>query len=728
MDKKTEGHFRRALLAAASVLVGAGAAHAAPKAADPTTIQEVVVPAERRSESLQNVPIAITAATGEEMAKRGLSRLEDINRIAPAVSLSRIGIFMQPVIRGVTTNVTNFGENNIAIYLDGFYIPSSRGLNLELANLRQVEVLKGPQGTLFGRNATGGAILVQTLDPSLTERSGRVMGQIGNFSDKRAQLYFSTPISDTLAFNFAGSYHKSHSYLKDIGGFDPAPIKLYSARAKLLFQPTDKFTAIAALETSEVSDGRANAPTGVAHILSKLLFPTVPIATGVNQTSYSHQQINEVFENIASLKMTYDLGFAKLSSYSFRQLERSELDQEAADLTPAHLVDSYLHERWNTFTQEFNLTSAGEGPLQYVLGAYYFHAKQKSPYDSVVSVFGAPLTRSSFSNQATKAYAVYGDGTYKLGDNLFLTAGLRYSTEEKVATYFEGSGVSDGTYTVKSHSLTPRGVIRYAVDDRSNVYGSVSKGFKSGFVNANAPFSNVRPEKITAYEVGYKTAQRSFRFDAAAYYYDYTDLQVSTVFINPVTNVQNSLTTNAATAKIYGAEIQLTAQPLPALNVTAGLGYTHARYGRYTNATVNVLSAAGLNTTTCGTTLCTQDWSGLRMARSPDWTANLGVDYTIPLSFGDLVLAGNASYQSFFLPSRSDKGLNGTGYRYGQPATGQLSLQAAWNSPDHRWKLTVYGDNLFNTNVAYSKAGQSFGDTVSYNWPRTYGTKIEYNF
>jgi iron complex outermembrane receptor protein len=311
-----------------------------------------------------------------------------------------------------------------------------------------------------------------------------------------------------------------------------------------------------------------------------------------------------------------------------------------------------------------------------------------------------------------------------LGDNLFLTGGLRYSTERKNAIFYNAPAFAgDGPFTVKSHALTPRAVIRYAVDDRSNVYASVSKGFKSGFVNASAPFGAVRPEKITAYEVGYKTARRVFRFDVSAYYYDYKDLQVSTVFIGAL-GTQQSITTNAATAKIYGGEAQIMAQPLPALNITAGLGYTHARYGNYSQAVANATGLAAC----AGLPVCVQNWSGLRIARSPDWTANLGVDYTIPLSFGDLVLAGNASYQSFFLPSRTDKGLNGTGYRYGQPATGQLSLQASWNSPNKDWRLTAFGNNLTNTHVAYSKAGQSFGDTVSYDWPRTYGARIEYNF
>jgi len=738
MQQRTENNLRCLLLTAASALVWTSSAHAAgTPSRQPPVLEEVVVTAERRSEVLENVPIAITAATGAALEKRGLTRLEDINQLAPAVSLARIGIFLQPVIRGVTTNVATFGENNVAIYLDGFYIPSSRGLNVELANLKQVEILKGPQGTLFGRNATGGAFLLQTLDPSLTERSGHAQATIGNYSDKRAQLYFSTPITDTLAFNFAGSVHSSHSYLKDIGGFDPAPIRLYSLKAKLLFEPTDRLSLLASYMNSRVSDGRANSSTNVGRSLSLFQFPNVPIATASNTTSYNHPQISDVYQNMATLKATYDFGWAKIASYTSRLLERSALIQEAGDMSPVQFNESYSHERWNTFTQEVNLTSSAPGKLQYVLGAYYFDNKQRSPYDSFTRGLGATtFTRSQTADINTKAYAFYADATYQAAEPLFLTLGVRYSHEKKDQLLFNATNnfAGLGPFIQKWNSFTPRAVIRYNIAERTNVYASVSQGFKSGFINTTSPFSPVAPEKITAYEVGYKTAAGGIRFDAAAYYYDYKDLQVTTVLV--INNVFASLTNNAATAKIYGVDAQISATPMENLNVTAALGYTHARYGTYVNAVVNIPSATtGLNSSTCAnpspppaTTICVQDWSGRRIQRSPDWTATLSADYTIPVSFGELVLSGNASYQSFFLPSRTDRGLNGSGYRYGQPATAQLNLQGAWVAPGNRWRLTGYVNNVTNTRVKYSYSGSSFGDSKIYAWPRTYGAKIDVNF
>jgi len=168
-------------------------AAAAQDAPSGSSLEEIVVTAQRRAESLEDVPISVTVASGEQLENAGVSRLEDIAIVAPAVQLSRTGVYTQPAIRGVTTTLAGNYENNVGIYVDGYYLPFTRGLNVDLVNIDNVQVLKGPQGTLFGRNATGGAILIQTLDPSMTERTGRLNVAYRRFDDKQVQGYFSTP-------------------------------------------------------------------------------------------------------------------------------------------------------------------------------------------------------------------------------------------------------------------------------------------------------------------------------------------------------------------------------------------------------------------------------------------------------------------------------------------------------------------------------------------------------
>jgi len=719
---------RSALFAAASLAACAAAAQAQAQSASGPLVEEVVVTAQRRSEALQDVPISITAVSGQALEKAGVARLEDITRVSAGVQISRTGIFTQPAIRGVSTALAFFAENNVAIYVDGFYYPSARGLNMEMVNLSQVQVLKGPQGTLFGRNATGGAILIETLDPSLTKTSGRMVAGLGRYNDRLVQGYFTTPLTDTLAVNLAGSFHKNHGYIRDVAGFWTAPEEFHSLIGKVLYKPTDKLSITASVGTSLVSDPRPLATTATGHVQALVQFPTSYVEFRPNMTSLSHPVVNHTNQFTQSLKVRYDLGFASLNSYSFHQLEKSKLHYELNDASPLMISDSIGSERWKTFTQEVNLTSKGESRLQYVLGAFYYHSKQNSSYDSYGCSYPcAAYTRSNWTNFNNKSYAFYADATYQAVDNLYLTAGLRYSHDTKDVVNFPPPTFVAAPGHLSNHAITPRAVVRYELQKDTNVYASVSRGFKSGVFNVSSPFNAVKPEKITAYEVGFKTARGWYRFDTAAYYYDYKDMQVSS--LTAVNNQQVVITTNAASARIYGLDAQLNARPTEALNLRASLNYSHARYRKYLGAVVSIPAANGLNSSICSGAPCTQDWSGRRMLRAPDWSANMGGDYTLPVGEASVILSGNVAYQSFSIPTKSDFALGGgSGYRYGQPGYAIANFQAAWRSPDTRWTATAYVNNAFNKRYFIVNTGTSLSDYHVYGEPRMYGAKLEYSF
>jgi iron complex outermembrane receptor protein len=317
-----------------------------------------------------------------------------------------------------------------------------------------------------------------------------------------------------------------------------------------------------------------------------------------------------------------------------------------------------------------------------------------------------------------------------VAERLFLTGGLRYSHETKDIWRWEASGALAAVQDQAFKSTTPRLVLRYEIAEDTNVYASFSKGFKSGFINTQPPYSPVKPEKLDAYEVGFKTARGAFRFDAAAYYYDYKDLQVGAVIV--VNGVNSSVSANAATAEIYGAEAQFAGRLAENLNVNAGVAYTHARYKSFPNSLVSLPSpVTGLNSGTCAPPAgrqCTQDWSGQRLARAPDWTLQLGLDYAIPASFGEIALAGNGVYTTSMPVSRSDIGLNGTGYRYEQPDTFVLNLRAAWTLPNKQWTFTVFGNNVTDETTYAVLTGSAFGDYKVENDPATYGVRIDYRF
>ena len=368
----------RYLLSCCSILTGMSASFgaAAQDASTGSTLEEVVVTAQRRAEALQNVPISITVASGEQLENAGVTRLENISLIVPAVQLSRIGVYTQPAIRGVTTTLAGNYENNVAVYVDGYYLPFTRGLNLDLVNIDQVQVLKGPQGTLFGRNATGGAILIQTLDPSLTERSGRVNATYRRYDDMQVQGYFSTPITDTLAWNVAGNYREVDGYIEDVSGFDTAPIENYNVSTKLKWQPTDKLTISGKLETVSISDGRALATTYEGRSWFWLESRARTSRPRDNRTSVNFPVTNETDQNTAAATIEYDFGWGRLNSVTAYQEEENSLLYDL-DGTAVHYFEQRTHDDNDAFSQDLNLTSDGDGPLQYVIGAYYFSAKQR---------------------------------------------------------------------------------------------------------------------------------------------------------------------------------------------------------------------------------------------------------------------------------------------------------------------------------------------------------------
>ena len=285
-------------------------------------------------------------------------------------------------------------------------------------------------------------------------------------------------------------------------------------------------------------------------------------------------------------------------------------------------------------------------------------------------------------------------------------------------------------------SATPRAVLRYEIAPRTSIYASYSKGFRSGVFNPTVVASPalvlpIKPEKLTAYEIGFKTASSTFRFDAAAYYYDFRDLQVGITVpspVNPGSVVQ--LISNANKAESYGVEAQATYTPNDDLSVRAGAAYTHARYTDFKNATGN-----GLNVTTQrNISGQVQDWSGQQMARAPSFTANLGINYEMDMAGGRLALSGNASYTaSFVVANPSLFGPLGPAglankQRYRQKAYAIANAQINWTDPSDHVTIGVYADNITNTRYNFILSGGLFGDFSQGNEPVSYGARLGFKF
>jgi iron complex outermembrane recepter protein len=687
-------------------------------------LAEVLVTAQKRSEKLEDVPISITVVDAARLESAGAVGFQNLDQVAVGTHVSRVGIYFQPSIRGISTQVVGVGqENNVAVYVDGFYQPSQVGINTDFNNIKSIQILKGPQGTLFGRNATGGAILIDTLDPSFTA-TGKLSASYGRFNETNLQGYFSNGLSDTVAFDVAGYYKRSDGYIKDIAGYDTNPTDDRSVRSKILFTPGDEFRLTATLEYQRMSDAAALASTYFDRQLATFLVPGLPLATQPDRTSLNFGPRSVTSTDTAAIKSEYDFSSATVSSYTRYSHEGGAIDFDL-DGSTLRLFEQQLDTRQDTFTQEINLGSSHGGVLDWVTGAFLY-ANSAQYYNNKVLLDATRNLYSSPSNSEmwSRAAALYGDATYHLPHGFSLTGGLRYSWEKRTFLFAQPVDIPLVDHVHKSwDSLTPRAVLQYELAPDSNVYTSFSKGFKSGTFNTTSPDPTpVSPEKVTAYEIGYKVARGGVRFDTAAYYYDYTDLQVSALTILN-NNQEAAHLTNAAAAEIYGIEAQLTASPLERLDLSVSAAYNHARYTNYQNASISpALSGVPLN----GASPVPQDWSGLRIIGAPDVTANLGVKYAEPTTMGRVILDGNLYYSSAFAPNYDDQ-LNGS-YRYQQGAYVMVNLSATLALPGDHWRLSVWGRNVTDAKVKINFGGNPFGDLAVYSEPAVYGVRAEYSF
>ena len=737
----------RALLCGCALvaLAAPGAAYAQAAASSSSNVQEVVVTAQRRQELLENVPMAITAISGDVAEKAGIVSMRDISQVAPGVRFESAGVYSQAAIRGVSSLSGGDGyENNVAIYIDGFYMPGLVSINTDLGNIAGIEVLKGPQGALWGRNATGGAILVTTKRPSSTLTGAFEVGY-GRFDDKMAKAYVAGPITDWLRFSVAGYARKGDGYIKrlDAAGNrigNMVPVEQYSARVKLEADVTKDFRATLGLNYSETDDGRGLLFTYRDHEAPSI-GPKPPRADGLYEASgdFPHKVQGIVRE--ATVKLEYDTPIGMLTSYTgFTYMpHRYVFEFDGSWATSSSDTDRAKIEQAFQQTIDYNIDVFDRWNI--VVGAQYFKDRWKQ-INGRAFRFGQ-VTQVANHSIFTEAVAAYGDATFKATDKLSLNFGARYTDEKKGFWWkiVNGAGVDlqqPGSIGDKAHNLSLKGSVRYEIAERTNVYASYSEGYRSGGFNTSPPptlnlwpLFFFKPEKIKAYEVGLKGASPRMRYDLAAFYYDYSNLQVSTTVPNPLlAGGFLNVVRNAQKAEIYGLDASVQYEVIENLNVRASASWLHARYKKAPGVNGNGFDArTGLNVSQV------QDWSGQQMARAPDFSATLGADYTIDdVLGGSLLFSGNLFYSSSLVvrePSLfgplAPAALRNK-QRYRQDGYHVLNAQVRWTDPTDRYTVTVWGTNLTNQEYRISYGGSSFGDHAVYAEPISYGVRLGYSF
>ena len=595
--------------------------------------EAVVVTAQRRAERSVDVPITVSTLTQDQLTTANVNQLSDTARITPALRFDNQGASMQPTIRGVGTAVTTSGGGpNVGIYVDGFFQANSYTSDFQLMNVENIQVLKGPQGTLFGRNTTGGAILVTTADPSFTPTAS-MSASYGSYNAVKLQGYASGGLSDNVAMDIEALYRSGDGYQTNVLNGDDTigAYENWSVRTGLQIDLSDSVSALFRYIHSEtddptslmvnafVDDGGTDffqfvSPAGQAVYgasssaglpLVYFYAPAGTYATEPGQVTMNDRVSFTTTSDVIQATLEFDLGFADLTSYT-QYREDDAPDYADLDATALQFFNIFIGVDDESVSQEFLLSSKPGLRWQWTAGLNYFQVRDT--WDIGASFGGGAFLPFGGSSTTTKSWAAFVDATYSITDNLFLTLGGRYSDDTVTDAYFETNFTTafyegpDGSIVpvnsvdptspiyvapgsriavadLNNDSFTPRVVLRYEPTDYSSVYASFTQGYKAGILNVGGQSQKpVEPEEIDAYEVGYKYDSGVLAFDFAGFFYDYQNLQVSS-YQNGAAQIRN-----AASSEIYGLEGQFRYQATDSLSVYGGGAWTHAEYKSFDNA------------------------------------------------------------------------------------------------------------------------------------------------
>ncbi len=716
---------------------------------------DIVVTATRENTLLSKTPIAITAITGDGLRDAGITNPTQLEESVPNLSIVR-GNGLQITIRGVTsTDGTEKGDPSAAFLLDGIYLARPQAQEVSFFDLDRVEVLRGPQGTLFGRNSTAGVVQVISARPKF-EFGASAEATYSSFNSVNATASINVPLGDTFAIRAAANIDRRDNYLIDGNAADGVTLDPFknnkSLRLSALFQPSDSLSLLIigdyntikgnptnTVSTSNFYDGIVSGP--------RLTFARPhyrdPSSTAGRLVSLpqGQQAFRDNVEKGVMGELNYDFGPANLTYLgSYRESDRKEFSNFAGGPVTADFVGHYYQT-----SQELRLALSGDGPLKAQVGAYYF--KEKSGIAFFLNNLLAPNSRFGFPQDPTIAEnkSVFGQATYEIAPNLKLTGGARYSSDLKsrvgktVLDIYNSVGNSSSVGTLLARNVFQindasrtfsKVTWRAGIDYESPIglfYGSVSTGYKAGGFNdgcekpaAGQPNPNncalpagglyYNPETLTAYEAGFKLKfSREFRLNGSVFHYAYQGLQLSQVA--NVCGGPCQVTTNAAVAKVDGVELDAVLQPVDNFTVRLALNYLDARYAKFVPDSVLV---AGVSTPI--------DFAGRPLARSPKWSWTAGVNYAVPVGEGKLV--ADASIRARSQYDLTD--LANYAYFY-QPGHSKTDLSLTYTAPNDRFHIGAFVENLENNLVVTSATTGGFG-SVTFSDPRTFGVRAGIKF
>lgn len=700
-------------------------------------VTDIIVTAQRRDQRLQDVPITISAIGASTLANVGVTSISQLQQAAPGLQLNQQVGPVNIYLRGVGVKSGDLlAENSVAIYVDGVYQPAAMANVFEFNGLERIEVLRGPQGTLFGRNATGGVVQVITKDPTPTPEMNFDIGY-ANYQTISASAYVSGGLTDTLAANLAIQYKdQNKGWGKNITtGEERYFSRDFNVRGKLKFTPDDATDIILSANYGDFSHNNLDPQNPPGAVLS-----TGQGYLGRYKTASDSNTYVTGKSYGGSLIATHDFGgfqIRNITAYShFKGFEA--LDQDGG---PEYKVRGEFFAKTRMISEEFHVLSPTGSRFQWLAGVYYFNynlaieptfvtgddlqlAFSMAPPPLTIPLFLGVRGVAVYGRDAVRSYAGFAQGTYPLTDKLNLTGGFRY-TKDKVT--YTGSqalvgGALDGvvidpevTKKYNKSSPTWRLSLDYKLTPDVLGYVSWNRGVKSGnFSLGTGAGGNqaFQPEKIDAYEAGLKTQlfDRKLTFNTAAFYYAFKNIQFQKVTNGTVSTI------NGPSAKIYGLEAEVTARVTPELTLNANGGYLHTRIGDFPNApNVNRLPNGR------------DDFGnpnfnakGNLLPFAPDFSGNVGFNYRLPLEGGHINLASNLYYTSKVVTELDNRLTVG--------AHELLSASLGWEG-NNGLRVSVWGNNLTNKYYYVSLFGVAGANDIGIpGAPRTYGVTLGYTF
>lgn len=743
-----------AVLALAASLVAPAAASAQAAAGQPqgqgaAQLDEIVVTAQRRAENLQEVPIAVSAVTANTLSEVGIEATNALPQIVPSVQMTRSGPSGLFFVRGVgTTNAAAGEEGANAVYVDNVYLGDLSQTINNFNNISRIEVLKGPQGTLFGRNATGGLIHIITEEPG---QEFVLRGQVGyaNYDTLSSKLYIAGPVNDMISADLAlTSSDQGDGWGRNLTRNEDIHIQeFWGARSKVVVRPVDRLKLTLAgdffksddnlaiawrLEDGVVGTGGTRGPGG--------------FDTTSNMPAMTRLKIWGL-----SFTAEADLDFATFTSISAMRRTRnhSDFDVDGAQL---NLVNIDYVSRNKTFQQEFRLASNSTDPLAWQAGLFYLRSEAENDQQQRGLAF-APASLQGFninSDLTTNSYAAFGEATYAITESTRLTAGLRYTSDRRKFNGAQTPVTLAGVIGRPSVNPDPklsydeftyRVALRQDITDDINVYASVNRGFKAGSFSLQAPLNApVDPQFIMAYEVGLKSEffDRRLRLNLAAYHYDIDDYQVRSA---AVATPGSSVLLNAATVKVDGLDLEFEGALTRDWRVFGGFTVLDSRFDKFGGPGAPVQAPIAYpNPATCpaalvgadnpgvlgagvrtgGFTTCLGDASGNRMPMAPEFSASLGTTYN--LAVGD---EGNVRFSLLY--SYNDGYVFEPDNIMNQGAFSLVNASIEYR-PTDRYGIEFWVNNLTDEDYAVQKITTGTGVTTAMGAPRTYGVNLKVDF